>query len=474
MADRIPVVADVPADEPGFGFETYVEALAAAIRGGEPPQFTVGLYGPWGSGKSSLLNGLQRELERDGTAIPVFFDAWRYERTEHIVVPLLHRVYEVVARLDDARLAGQLRRALAALVFSVNFKVAGVGVDAKKIQENWTSGGPTALDEAFGRPFEEMRKVPEVLDGRRIVVLIDDLDRCSPNSVVQVLEAINVVMDVPGFIFVLALDYDLLVRAVNQRYPHVSGHSFIEKIVQLPFRVPQFAFDTPHALVELLPDFGSGDALATAFLEIAHAGLAGNPRQVKRLFNTYLVLARVLKVRGERGHALLLALLGLQLAWPQEYREFHSAVFANESEEWLTTASDASDRRLARYVKHILRERCDDLFVLQTTLRLSTVVASVDPVPAEHELVDAQADPEDTRARLLRALLTAGFDEIDREGGSRFFARAAAPYFGVEMTDTMAWVRRRRSPREKWTLVGQFFLDTDGLGRLLEVIQERV
>jgi KAP family P-loop domain len=59
--------------------------LAGAIRGGTPAQFTIGIYGAWGSGKSSLLNAVARRLSEEKDVIPVLFDPWRYETTPHIV-----------------------------------------------------------------------------------------------------------------------------------------------------------------------------------------------------------------------------------------------------------------------------------------------------------------------------------------------------------------------------------------------------
>jgi predicted KAP-like P-loop ATPase len=111
------------------------------------------------------------------------------------------------------------------------------------------------LDDIFSRPFSELRKIPEALQGERIAVLIDDLDRCSAGHVVELLEAINLIMDVHGFIFVLALDYDVIVSAVQERYPYASGHAFIQKIVQLPFRVPPLEVNTQD-FPDLIPDWG--------------------------------------------------------------------------------------------------------------------------------------------------------------------------------------------------------------------------
>src|SRR5215470_807612 len=103
MARRLPVIADLPAPDPGLGFPEYAQALADAVRGGDPPQFTIGLYGAWGTGKSSLLKALATRLEAGGDVIPIVFDAWRYESSESIVVPLLHAIYRSVEASGNAR-----------------------------------------------------------------------------------------------------------------------------------------------------------------------------------------------------------------------------------------------------------------------------------------------------------------------------------------------------------------------------------
>jgi KAP family P-loop domain len=73
-------------------------------------------------------------------------------------------------------------------------------------------------------------------------------------------------MDIPGFIFVLALDYDVLVRAVSYKYSHVSGHILIEKMVQVPFRVPRLDLDPDTFARELIPDwFGRQARLPRSF-----------------------------------------------------------------------------------------------------------------------------------------------------------------------------------------------------------------
>jgi hypothetical protein len=358
----IPVVVDVPTPEPGLGFVEYAAALSAAIRGGEPPQFTVGLYGSWGTGKSTLLGAVFRDLAQYEDTIAVHFDAWRHERAEHIVVPLLHAVHQAVTATGDATLVSHLRRALESLVFSLNFKLAFVGVDASKARERWEDQGLPQLDSAFAEPFAALQRIPEALDGRRIVILIDDLDRCSPEKVVSVLEAINVVMDVRGLIFVLALDYDVLTEAVRVRYPHIAQpHVFVEKMVQLPFRVPPPDVRGATFLSELVPQLAETlddrRDVADSITDIADIGLQRNPRQLKRLVNAFLLTQRIAELRKvSADDHLLLALLGLQLRWPDRYRSLYASILAGDGPPFPALSTD-QDPEFARYVERFFAGR---------------------------------------------------------------------------------------------------------------------
>lgn len=333
MSDPLPIIADTPCRDARLGFEAYAEAIADAIRGGLPAQFTVGIYGPWGCGKTSLLNSILGNLEKDDRVIPVMFDAWRYEGSGPIVVPLLHKIAETSSQLTDSKVNEQLKRALAALVYSLSFSIGGLGLDMKKMHESLQPEELTSLDIAFARPFQELSKLASVLGGRRIVVLIDDLDRCSSENVVSMLETINVVMDIPGVIFVLALDYDVLIKAIIRKYPDVSGHNFLEKMVQVPFRVPRLRLRADSFLYELIPDWPERTAdLPASFgpvaFQISTMALNANPRQIKRFVNSVLILSRIVKARRlVVNHSLLASVVGLQLRWPDQYEAFTENVY---------------------------------------------------------------------------------------------------------------------------------------------------
>jgi hypothetical protein len=451
----ISIVADIPTETPGLGFPEYVEALADAIRGGEPPQFTIGLYGAWGSGKSSLLVAIANALSsKDSTVLPVLFDAWRHERAEHIVVPLLHRICEAAHRSGDVALTEHLRRALGALLFSLRFTVAGVGVDAGAAREQWEKSGLTQLDEAFSKPFEELRSLPETLGSKRVAVLVDDLDRCSPENVVSLLEAINLVMDVNGFIFVLALDYDVLVKAVTTRYPHVSGHEFIEKIVQLPFRVPPLMVEAEGFLGQLIPDW---DQRAQAFprgfsgavAEIADLGLRANPRQIKRMINSFLLLERIVEQRRlDVDQELMAAMIGFQLGWPDQFTDLQDGILAEDQNPFEPFGND-DDEALTQYAVRFFSPPPENQ-ALRQILRLTAALTPDRTV----EIPEGPA--RELRARGLERLHPALIERGWTPGstGRNWYGSQSPDVRVVLQKATFRFeVRNRNIPTAQWRLV---------------------
>jgi hypothetical protein len=470
-------VADIRSDSPGLGFGEYSSALADAIRGGEPAQFTIGLYGAWGTGKSSLLKGISAELALDSKrVIVVQFDAWRFERSEQIVVPLLHAIVSEVELIGDRPLTTQLKRALGAVLFSLRFDVLGVGVDMKEIKDNWDAGALTPLDDAFSRPFAELQAVSRSLGKRRIAVLIDDLDRCSPERVVSVLEAINLVMDVPGFIFVLALDYDVLVNAVKTKYPHVSGHDFIQKLVQLPFRVPPLNLGSPTFLDELIGQWstirrrltgGVGDAI----LAIARDGLEGNPRQIKRLINSILLLSSIVEKRAlDIDHELMASIVGLQLRWPDRYQDLQDAVFSGDANPLQVLGGDDADPDLGRYAAAFLSSRAASLDQLERVLRLTAVVS------ASESEAEAAAGPmseirESNRVNFVRDLATRGFNRSSRS--ERLYYNPSMRDVRFVMGKHVARFEKRRG--DSWELWESYLLsrETDLALQVIEAPDKR-
>ncbi|WP_454084193.1 KAP family P-loop NTPase fold protein [Georgenia sp. Marseille-Q6866] len=329
--DTIPVIVDVPRADPGLGFQNYVNAVAGAILGGTPAQYTVGLYGPWGTGKSSILFALRERLEAEKRVTTVLLDAWRHERADNLLGPLVYEIRRAMGDKPDAkekwtRIFGGMELS----AFGFGFRVPASADRAEAAQESIA---------AYMRGISALSSIGESIPaGERVVVFVDDLDRCSPDRVLEVVEAIRLVMDVPGFVFVLAIDYDVLVRAVETRYPHADAHHFVEKIVQVPFRIPSIRSRGGY-LEQIVPDWAPlknvwfRDIAADQIESLVYVALRDNPRQVKRVLNAFMV-AKHIDWDGLYGHKAkslaLLELLALQAAWPSIYQRLVAGLGAYE------------------------------------------------------------------------------------------------------------------------------------------------
>ncbi|RRR71115.1 MAG: hypothetical protein EI684_12020, partial [Candidatus Viridilinea halotolerans] len=169
---------------------------------------------------------------------------------------------------------------------------------------------------------------------RRMVIFIDDLDRCLPEQAIGVLEAIKVLLDIRGCIFVLGVDREIIEHGIRVRYKEFAlaeGHSgpfpvaerdYLEKIVQIPFSLPPLA---PHAITSFLQRrlpavTGLNDEERNQIAALMTTGLLRNPRKVKRSFNIFRLHLRLDRAQGRTTPAGLLAKLTvIQTSFPDLY-----------------------------------------------------------------------------------------------------------------------------------------------------------
>jgi hypothetical protein len=297
----------------GLGFDNYAKVLAGAALDTRGP-FTIGVFGEWGTGKTSLMRLVERELSRPENVVTVWFNAWRYEQEEHPVVPLVGSIVRELERQRPSSRAGKasksLIRALKALAYGVSVtpsvKVPGLaGVEAslalKDVADKYEQLTKDTLLERslYYGAFAELDAV-RLDDDIRIVVLIDDLDRCFPDKGVKLLESIKLALSQPGFIFVLAVAREVIEGYLQHRYAKdygisdFDGKRYLDKIVQLPFHIPAASEKMSNFCSTLLEgqDENVRQALGAVLPRAADA-LRGNPRSVVRFLNNVLVDAAV-------------------------------------------------------------------------------------------------------------------------------------------------------------------------------------
>jgi hypothetical protein len=413
MTNLPPSYGDLPATNDELGFTPAASALAEIVQDAllADTPLTVGVYGEWGSGKTSLMRMILKDLDHN-CCTTVWFDAWRYAQQDALWRALLLSVVEALrtlidhddawlhtyidhqnrlkpteppTALDSAGLAAT-RTALTARLDDLTTSLyRSVDRDEPgEIQFQWEAAGKLAagaiiraglsfipmlgqisqpdhaasLVELFQRERTRIYRqqvqsleqfhyglrdlVNQLLSAldRRLVVFIDDLDRCLPEQAIGVLEAIKVFLDIPGCIFVLGIDRDIIERGIRVRYKEfalsgsvptgpfpVAERDYLEKIVQVPFRLPPLAPQAIHRfLMSRLPSVpGLSHDEPAQVAALMTTGLRRNPRKVKRSLNIFRLQVLLNRAQGRATPAGLIAKLTvIQSSFPDLYEKIAS------------------------------------------------------------------------------------------------------------------------------------------------------
>ena len=327
----------------------YTDALVNFILNSDTP-ITIGLQGEWGTGKTSMMYMLQEELLKREVATS-WVNTWEYsmfrgakETTPAVLNGLLAALEESCGsnwtiKKETEQAMKKVGRFFGNLINQVG--VNQLGVDIKAAVDSSHPG------EVLSRAEIAMVKadIGEIIDKlimdsrnpyKRVVFFVDDLDRINPADAVEVLEALKNMFDMDHCIFVLAIDYDVVVKGLEGKFGKKTEEnerefrSFFDKIIQVPFSMPTGAYDIDSFLDEKLKGLGMKvpDALKLLYLDVVKNSVGHNPRSLKRFINTFSLLNTIRKAESESQEAasgdatelMLFALLGIQISYPKIFR----------------------------------------------------------------------------------------------------------------------------------------------------------
>jgi predicted KAP-like P-loop ATPase len=358
---------------------------------------TVGIYGDWGVGKSSVLSLLQNEIKiknraKELKAHTILFNGWLFQGYEDAKTALMETVVTELAKLQPSHV--KIQKLAKSLIKRINWlKVAKVGANAvltgatgipmgsvlnglsgvisqgKQLitgegNDTETSGTfDIDKDEDFLKKAEEETVTGQILGFRKefkeliskskvdqIVILVDDLDRCLPKSVIEILEAIRLFLFVEGTTFIISADEKMIEYAVREHFPNLPASysdytkNYLEKLIQIPIRIPflnqlqtgnyikflmlqnhlkndfnelkriyteftdqrKTPYDNNALTYDIVQDaIGSPSDSLKDTLFVADqlsptltVGLRGNPRNIKRFLNTLFLRMKISKIYG--------------------------------------------------------------------------------------------------------------------------------------------------------------------------------
>ena len=320
-------------EEDGLNRGSFAESLAKTlVQYSFPSSLTIGLYGEWGSGKTSLLNMVFENVERiDDGVVVLRFNPWLCSDPKQLVTQFFKQMATAIKlKKRAADKAWELIDQYADILGATSvIPVAGEIVAAftkvltKKAEEE-TKERTNDLQESKNQIIKKLKD-----EKIKIIVSIDDIDRLSEEEIVAVFQLVKSLADFPNTIYVLAFDYDVVVRALG-KVQHGDGKEYLEKIVQVPFEIPAPNIDDIHEalfskLNGILGDIPEEDWDKETWGELFQQGIKNYIRSIRdviRYTNVFSLKYELLK--NETSAADLLGLTCLQVFEPTVYSKLPS------------------------------------------------------------------------------------------------------------------------------------------------------
>ncbi|MDO8748499.1 MAG: P-loop NTPase fold protein [Candidatus Omnitrophota bacterium] len=335
-----------------LGFDSTREIFIKVIKPAGPP-LTIGLYGSWGSGKTEMIKALEEDL-KTSDCLTLIFDAWKYRYECNLILPLICALQrEHLSKIEDAKDSAKKIVTSAALVMANQFLKNKIGVNIGEVKMALQTYEEEykhykKYDDNVALIEKEYKDFIGVLlnktEKKKLTVFIDNLDRCLPDITVNLLEDISSFLSIQGVpcIYVLAMDKENVIKAINHRYPDFDGMHYLEKIVHIGLKMPlprkrenhNSSYGTYHFLkryewgkkYEAVSKSGdSRDKLFERLVAIDNVfggDLLGNPRRAERIVNKLMMLEIMGLFQAERSHddvSMLIFLLLLCEYFPKIY-----------------------------------------------------------------------------------------------------------------------------------------------------------
>jgi predicted KAP-like P-loop ATPase len=215
----------------------FAKRIASVIKERESDDSIVlGVYGAWGEGKTSVINFIETELRNYEKIICVKFNPWRYNDEESLLIQFFQKLaFELDANLETrGEKIGSLFKKYGKLM-KIDIPIIGVNIgDA-------VEGAGEILSDVDVESLKD--RIGKILKANKskVVIFIDDIDRLDKAEIHSVFRLVKLTADFSFTTYILSFDEEMVSAAIGERFGsgnQQSGHNFLEKIIQIPLKIP--------------------------------------------------------------------------------------------------------------------------------------------------------------------------------------------------------------------------------------------
>jgi len=316
-----------------LGRASYARNLAQTItKYGIVDSLCIGLLGPWGCGKTSVLNMMLEEIERldrDANTLSVIrFEPWNFTTTDQLLNQFFMLLANKLMSSKDKNIN----------VIGTAIAEYGDAFDALGIIPVWgnTLAGLSKTGARFlagklnkgtaRKGIQEQKKVVEQLlrkFDKKLLIVIDDIDRLSNDQIRQVFQLVTAVAKFPNTIYLLAFDREVVVKAL-EKIQEGNGNAYLEKVIQVPISVPEISRNKREQVLfsrlddivkayEMRFDTSYGQRAFSACIRPYITSI----REVNRLSN--LLQFKLASISQEVNFVDMVSLTTLEIVFPEVY-----------------------------------------------------------------------------------------------------------------------------------------------------------
>lgn len=295
--------------------------------------FTVGLYGRWGNGKTSLVNMLLKEIEGIQTeqekVIIIHFEPWNFSNTDQLLEQFFVRLTNVFRNSKDEKMQ-KVGEALEK--YSDAFEIAEIIPYVGGLLSLFGKKGSEALGKKLKKGMDEkdiLKQKENVIkllsqQEKRILIVIDDIDRLNNEQIRQVFQLITSVAKFPNTTYLLVFDKEIVVKAL-EKVQEGSGEEYLEKIIQMPIQIPEIyrsefrkvLFDRLDRIIDSFEGVMFEQAHWAKMFEPCVESLIKNLRDINRLSNS--IQFKLSALATEVDFTDLLVISAIEIAYPSIY-----------------------------------------------------------------------------------------------------------------------------------------------------------
>jgi hypothetical protein len=305
-----------------FNRAPFASRIAETIaKRNDPSSIVIGLYGPWGDGKTSVLEMMEEALKANSDVIVIRFNPWHFQSEELLLrgffTTLAHGLEKSLPNLKEK--AGEMLKKYGSLL---SLGSPALGGAAKSLGETLSTIGLSELKKRIDALLSDSRK--------RLVILVDDIDRLDRDETHSIFKLVKLSASFEHTCYVLAFDDEVVSAALGQRYGaggREAGRAFLEKIIQVPLHLPPAS----RTSLQMLAFEGVENALRQADISleqskidafVRHFGDGLEPKletpRLAKLYANALSFALPL-LKGEANIVDVMLIEGIRVFYPRLY-----------------------------------------------------------------------------------------------------------------------------------------------------------